>query len=42
MVSSGMLLNMALIRTAVSEVLSAAIIRAIRFGKLGTKLAVTT
>jgi hypothetical protein len=42
MVSSGMLRRVALVRTEVSEELSASFIRAIRIGELGTTLAVTS
>jgi hypothetical protein len=42
MASSGMLLRVALIRTDVSEELSASIIRVTRIGELGTTLALTT
>jgi hypothetical protein len=42
MPSSGMLRRMALVRSDVSEELSAPIIRATRIGELGTTLAVTT
>jgi hypothetical protein len=41
MVSSGMSRRVALVRTDVSEELSASFIRATRIGKLGTTLAVT-
>jgi hypothetical protein len=42
MMSSGMLRRVALVRTDVSEELSASIIRVTRIGKLGTTLAVTS
>jgi hypothetical protein len=42
MSSSGMLRRVALVRTEVSEELSASIIRATRIGELGTTLAVTS
>jgi hypothetical protein len=42
MVSSEMLSRVALVRTDVSEELSASIIRMIRIGELGTKLTVTS
>jgi hypothetical protein len=42
MASSGMLRRVALIRTDVSEVLSASFIRVTRIGELGTMLAVTS
>jgi hypothetical protein len=42
MVSSGMLRNVALVRTDVSVKLSASFIRVTRIGELGTKLAVTS
>jgi hypothetical protein len=42
MVSSGMLRRVALVRTGVSEELSASIIRVTRIGELGTTLAVTS
>jgi hypothetical protein len=42
MVSSGMLLRVALVITDVSEELSASFIRVTRIGKLGTTLAVTS
>jgi hypothetical protein len=42
MASSGMLLLVALVRTDVSEELSASIIRVTRFGELGITLAVTS
>jgi hypothetical protein len=40
--SSGMLLRVALVRTDVSEELSASFIRMTRIGELGTTLAVTS
>jgi hypothetical protein len=42
MASSGMLRRVALVRSDVSEELSASIIRVARIGELGTTLAVTT
>jgi hypothetical protein len=42
MVSSGMLLRVALVRTDVSEELIASFIRVTRIGELGTTLAVTS
>jgi hypothetical protein len=42
MASSGILRRVALVRTDVSEKLSASFIRAIRIGELGTTLAVTS
>jgi hypothetical protein len=42
MASSGMLRRVALVRTDVSEEISASFIRATRIGELGTKLAVTS
>jgi hypothetical protein len=42
MASSGMLRRVALVRTDVSEELSASFIRVIRIGELGTTLAVTS
>jgi hypothetical protein len=42
MASSGMLRRMALVRTDVSEELSASIVRVIRIGELRTTLAVTS
>jgi hypothetical protein len=42
MASSGMLRRVALVRTGVSEELSASFIKVTRFGKLGTKLAATS
>jgi hypothetical protein len=42
MASSGMLRRLVLVRTAVSEELSAAIIRVTRISELGTTLAVTS
>jgi hypothetical protein len=42
MVSSGMLRLMAVVRTDVSEELSASFIRVTRIGELGTTLAVTS
>jgi hypothetical protein len=42
MVSSGMLRRVALVRTEVSEELSASFIRVTRIGELGTTLAVTS
>jgi hypothetical protein len=42
MVSSGMLRRVALVRTHVSEELSASFIRVTRIGELGTTLAVTS
>jgi hypothetical protein len=42
MASSGMLSRLALVKTDVSEELSASIVRVIIIGKLGTTLAVTS
>jgi hypothetical protein len=42
MASSGVLRHVALVRTDVSEELSASIIRVTRIGELGTMLAITT
>jgi DNA-binding TFAR19-related protein (PDSD5 family) len=42
MVSSGMLRRMALVRTDVSEEISASFIRLIKIGELGATLAVTS
>jgi hypothetical protein len=42
MASSGMLRRVALVRTDVSEELSASFIRVTRIGELGTKVAVTS
>jgi hypothetical protein len=42
MASSGMLRRVALVRTDISEELSASFIRATRIGELGTTLAVTS
>jgi hypothetical protein len=42
MMSSGMLRRIALVRTDVSEELSASFIRVTRIGELGTMLAVTS
>jgi hypothetical protein len=42
MASSGMLRSVALVRTDVSEELSASLIRVTRIGKLGLTLAVTS
>jgi hypothetical protein len=42
MASSGMLRRVALVRTGVSEGLSASFIRGTRIGELGTALAITT
>jgi hypothetical protein len=42
MVSSGMLRRVALVKTDVSEELSASFIRVTRIGELGTTLAVTS
>jgi hypothetical protein len=42
MPSSGMLRSVALVRTDVSEELSASFIRVTRIGELGTKLGVTS
>jgi hypothetical protein len=42
MASSGMLRRVALVRTDVSEELSASIIRVTRIGELGTTIAVTS
>jgi hypothetical protein len=42
MVSSGMLRSVALVRTEVSEELSASFIRVTRIGELGTTLALTS
>jgi hypothetical protein len=42
MVSSGMLRRVALVRTDVSEEISASFIKVIRIGELGTTLALTS
>jgi hypothetical protein len=42
MASSGMLRRVALVRTDISEELSASFIRVTRIGEIGTKLAVTS
>jgi hypothetical protein len=42
MASSGILRRVALVRTVVSEELSASVIRVTRIGELGTTLAVTS